>query len=431
MDLVQAVQAMNQAQAARLKADPSDRERQALQVLENFELRLSTDADGIAQLMESSIGVPRRRVLAEMIPTATRLMQKLRSFTFESNQSGALGSYPSAGHCAVFLGWTDPLVSFVRRVPVLFAAGNSVCLKPSRVSAPVYQKLAELWSLSLDSAGVHPGFFRILHGVGEGEDQIGELILRHPAMKSIYWIGRTQSALKARGTALQFEKRFFYSGSGRNPALIFPNPKLDEFETQVRQMADLVLDPHGMGPFRPSRFFIQESVYKTTMEIMTDQFSKVQADGLLGPLPMVECQRFDQQLKLALSETGKIVTGGLRDGSLIQPTLIRDLTNCSTLQGEELAGPVMTAASFKYLHEALKYANTSPLGLSAYLLHPELEKRQTIAAKIEASRVLGRPDLPRSEYLFESAAPVKQSQSADDGLAAITSSSQWRSRLFE
>lgn len=430
MDLVQSVQAMNQAHASFLKIDLAEREKMISSVLDAFKLELATHADAIADTFNESIGVPKNRVRQEMLPTAAELLNQVEG-TFRERSEKGTAFYPSAGHCAVFLGWTDPLVSFVRRVPVLFAAGNAVCLKPSRTSAAAYDLMGKLWFNSLEATGLPKGLFQILHGAGEGEDQIGELILRHPAMKSIYWIGRTESAQKARVAALQNGKRFFFSGSGRNPAVIFPNPDAGAFEAKVRKLADLVLDAHGLGPFRPSRFFIQESVYKTVLEIITDQWGRVQKEGdLVGTLPLKECLRFDHQLKLALSETGKLVTGGSRAELVIQPTLIRDLTNCSTLQGEELSGPVMTAASFKYLHEALKYANTSPLGLSAYLLHSEAEKISAISSKVEASRVITDPGIPRSAYLFRSVHPVKQSQSEDDGVDAIFGSSQWRARVF-
>jgi acyl-CoA reductase-like NAD-dependent aldehyde dehydrogenase len=430
MALVQSVQAMNQAHASFLKIDLAERERMISSVLRSFKLELSIHANAIASTFSESIGVPQKRVLDEMLPTATELLNQIEE-TFREFSEKGVAFYPSAGHCAVFLGWTDPLVSFVRRVPVLFAASNAVCLKPSRTSASAYDFLGKLWQKSLESNGVPKGLFQILHGAGEGEEQIGELIVRHPAMKSIYWIGRTEAALKARVSALQEGKRFFFSGSGRNPAIIFPHPEAEIFEAKVRRMADLVLDAHGLGPFRPSRFFIQESVYKQVLEIITDQWDRIQkAEGLAVALPLKECLRFDHQLKLALSETGKLVTGGSRAERVIKPTLIRDLTNCSTLQGEELSGPVITAASFKYLHEALKYANTSPLGLSAYLLHSESEKISAISSKIEASRVITRPELSRSTYLLKSVHPVKQSQSEDDGVGAIFGSSQWRSRVF-
>ncbi|MBN8541717.1 MAG: aldehyde dehydrogenase family protein [Deltaproteobacteria bacterium] len=430
MALVQSVQAMNQAHASFLKIDLSEREKMISSVLHSFKLELSTHADAIVSTFSESIGVPKRRVLEEMLPTATELLNQVEE-TFLGLSEKGVAFFPSAGHCAVFLGWTDPLISFVRRIPVLFAAGNAVCLKPSRTSSAAYDLLGKLWHKSLEAGGLQKGLFQILHGAGEGEDQIGELILRHPAMKSIYWIGRTEAALKARVAALQEGKRFFFSGSGRNPAIIFPHQEADIFEAKVRRLADLVLDAHGLGPFRPSRFFVQESIYKQVLEIITDQWDRVQTAGAFaGKLPLKECLRFDRQLKLALSETGKLVTGGSRAEHVIQPTLIRDLTNCSTLQGEELSGPVITAASFKYLHEALKYANTSPLGLSAYLLHPDGEKISAISSKIEASRVITRPEISRSTYLFKTVCPVKQSQSEDDGIDAIFRSSQWRSRVF-
>lgn len=430
MVLVQSVQAMNQAHAGFLKVDQLEREKTIVNVILAFKAKLSTSVELIADTFNQSIGVPRERVQREMVPTAIELLNQLEECIRGLSTRGE-AVYPSAGHCAVFLGWTDPLVSFVRRVPVLFASGNAVCLKPSRTSAACYDLLGKLWLECLEGCGAPRGLFQVLHGAGEGEDQIGELILRHPAVKSIYWIGRTDSALSARMIALQSGKRFHFSGSGRNPAIIFPNPSATTLEVHLRKLADLVLDVHGLGPFRPSRFFIHESIYKQALEIITDQWVKVQNAGdAVGTLPSAECRRFDIQLKLALSETGKLVTGGARENLRIQPTLIRDLTNCSTLQGEELSGPVMTAASFKYLHEALKYANTSPLGLAAYLLHPEEEKVASISLKIEASRVFTRPDVPRGSYLFKSVHSVKQSQSADDGVSAIFESSQWRSRKF-
>lgn len=430
MHLVQSVQAMNQAHSSWSKVDHAEREKSISAVLQEFQKQLIVNSDALSQCLHESIGVPKVRASGEMIPTAIALIGELQE-TVRALVDRGEAFHPSAGHCAVFLGWTDPLVSFVRRVPVLFSAGNAVCLKPSRTSAAAYDFIGKLWLNCLEGCGLPKGLFQILHGAGEGEDQIGELILRHPAMKTIYWIGRTEAALKARMIALQSEKRFFYSGSGRNPALIFPHSSSGELETKIRQLADLVLDTHGLGPFRPSRFFIHESVYKQALEIIADQWDTTQKLGdVTGELPMSECQRFESQLKLALSETGKLVAGGKREERRIHPTLIRDLTNCSTLQGEELSGPVMTAASFKYLHEALKYANTSPLGLSAYVLHPELEKTAAIGLKVEASRIITRSDLPRSAYLFKAVEPVKQSQVGDDGVSAIYRSSQWRSRSF-
>lgn len=430
MDLVQAIQAMNQAHGSWVKVEQAEREKCISAALQEFQKQLLTNSDGLAHCLHETIGVSKLQVMEEMIPTAIALIAELSENLRALIDKGE-AFYPSAGHCAVFLGWTDPLVSFVRRVPVLFCAGNAVCLKPSRTSAAVYDFLGKIWQNSLEVSGLPKGLFQILHGAGEGEDQIGSLILRHPAMKTIYWIGRTEAALKARMIALQCEKRFFFSGSGRNPALIFPHPSSEVLENIIRKMADLVLDPHGLGPFRPSRFFIHESIYKPSLEIIMDQWSRTEKlGGAIGHLPLSECQRFDSQVKQALSETGKLVTGGFREDCRIQPTLIRDLTNCSTLQGEELSGPTLTAASFKYLHEALKYANTSPLGLSAYVLHPEIEKTAAIGLKIEASRIITRCDLPRSAYLFKAVEPVKQSQAGDDGVSAIFRSSQWRSKCF-
>jgi acyl-CoA reductase-like NAD-dependent aldehyde dehydrogenase len=181
---------------------------------------------------------------------------------------------------------------------------------------------------------------------------------------------------------------------------------------------------------------VHESIYKDILVGFEARFRNFKiGDPLdietdIGPLPKRETKSFTGQLQLALSETGRLVTGGQLEGGIPQPTLVRDLTNCSTLQGEELAGPWATVASFKYSHEAIKYANTSPLGLAGYVLHPDLEKANGIAEKLEVSRVFfsSQPSWPQA---FTSDAPaVKHSANEPDGVEAIFNFSQWGSTHF-
>jgi acyl-CoA reductase-like NAD-dependent aldehyde dehydrogenase len=137
-------------------------------------------------------------------------------------------------------------------------------------------------------------------------------------------------------------------------------------------------------------------------------------------------EQFYLQLHMALSETGRLVTGTGDRQIAVQPTLIRDLTNCSTLQQEELAGPWVTAASFKYQHEALKYANTSPLALAGYVLHPDLSRARRVAEKIEAARWVSWSHPSQIEHrsvwpalaLME-APGLKQSGHAGDGIEQV------------
>lgn len=434
MDVVRVVQAMNAANASLSKTEFAVRRTMVLESLTRFKdalcsvqrlgnAALAVEDSFLFQFVRGS-GAPAKQVLTEMIPAAIALMDKIcKHVTDDLDQTGAF--FPASGPVALFLGWSDPLLSFVRKVPLLFAVGNGVCVKPSRSSARAVWAVAELWRTALEESGAPAGLFSVLLGKGAGQDTVGEILLKHPSFKNIHWIGRSESALVARSTALEAGKRFYFYGSGRNPAIVFASSYGGELENLLKAIVSLAKDAHGLGPYRPSRLFIQESVYKESLETLQAELQRLKAGDPfdwvtdVGPIPMASAERFQSQLKLALSETGKLVTGGevLGDG-LVKPTLVRDLTNCSTLQGEELEGVFLTAASFKYQHEAVKYANTSPLGLAGFVFHPDLERARALASRLEVSRLIVSSQPARADLMAVGAPPVKNSASVADGLSA-------------
>lgn len=438
MDVVRVVQAMNLASGTITKTEFELRKKIVLDSLSRFRealqdvhltghQALSDSHSFLSQFVEGS-GAPVRRFLEETLPSAIRLMEVIQHHVTEDLERSQ-AFYPSSGPAAIFLGWSDPLLAFVRKVPLLFATGNAVCVKPSRSSARAVWAISQIWQKALADSGAPAGMFSVLLGRGAGSDTVGEILLKHPSFKNIHWIGRSETAILARPIALEAGKRFFFSGSGRNPAIVFaPAQGGDlasdqQLQATLQAIVRLAKDPHGWGPYRPSRLFIQESIYKKALEILQAELemaklgSPQDMNTEIGPIPEVSAERFQNQLKLALSETGKLVTGGgVVDRGLVQPTLVRDLTNCSTLQGEELEGVFLTAASFKYQHEAVKYANTSPLGLAGFVFHPDVEKSRSLALRLEVARLIvtNRPD--RAELLAMSAPAVKNSASAADGV---------------
>lgn len=433
MDVVAAVKAMNAAQTLWLKATQEERDQQIQNLLQKFREAVEDRSLEIAETLAIDIGMPLRYAENRSVKAAVGLLTDM-------GQMFTGMRFPAAGNSAVFLGWTDPLVGFCRRVPILIAAGNAVCVKPSSRAPRTATLAARLFNQAMVDTGLPPGLFALLNGMGapsaNDEDTVGDALLRHPGFKNIYWIGRTDSALAARRIAHEHDKRFHFSGSGRNPLILFQGLEASEQDRALERLSRAMTDPHAFGPYRPSRLFVQESIYKSVLESLNEKLSKLKVgdpfrpETEVGPLPPREAARFDTQLQLALSETGRLVTGGKRTGLYAEPTLVRDLTNCSTLQSEELAGPWATIASFKYQHEALKYGNTSPLGLGAFVVHPDSAKARGVARKLEASRVFFSSEPPWPKSLSEIAFPVKNSGDGIDGIKGVYEHSQWTSTWF-
>lgn len=425
-DVVQAVAAFNRAQASWLKESADLRAERTLAALKVFSAKLSAAAELLKPALALDIGMPVRHAEQLSLPSARLLLARLIA---EAQQ---LRPLPAVGPVAVFLGWVDPVVNFCRRVPLALMAGTGTCVKASSKAPRTFHLLAQLWSQSLAEASIPGGLFAMVFGAGEGSESVGDTLLRHPAFRVISWIGRSESALRAQLIVdegnLDTNKRFYFVGSGRNPALIFAGLNEAALQASIVSIADTITAPQVYGPFRPSRFFVQDGLYADFTARLKAELERRrvgdprQSETDVGPLPPSEAERFERQMQAALSETGRLVTGGNRAATMVPPSLVRDLTNCSTLQGEELAGPWATVGSFKYQHEAIKYANVSPLGLAGYVLHPEPEKALAAGEKLEVARLLldFSPLKPErwSEVLAAPAPAVKHSGNVADGLRA-------------
>lgn len=433
MDVVQVIQAMNRAQASLSKATREEKQSGLQKFFADVLRRLESERENLAIEIVHDIGMPLRYARTRSVPAAIEIVRETAALFERESLSHQV---PPNGHAAVFLGWTDPIVSFCRRVPAILASGNAVCVKPSSRAPRAVWRISQIFRDALEASGLPLGLFAVLNGRGEGEDFVGHALLEHPGFKTIYWIGRTDSALLARDLANRNGKRFHFVGSGRNPAILFQG--FDEAVSSdiIRKWARVIADPHGFGPYRLSRLFVQESIYKPTMESLAEELKSLKTGDPLseqtevGLLPHREIANFETQVRLALKESGHLVTGGNFEGTCAAPTLIRDLTNCSTLQSEELAGPWATIASFKYQHEALKYANTSPLGLASYVLHPDSIKAEGVADKLESSRVFFAAEPAWPLALHASSEATKQSANARDGIFEIYKFGQWRATRF-
>jgi len=76
-----------------------------------------------------------------------------------------------------------------------------------------------------------------------------------------------------------------------------------------------------------------------------------------------------------------------KNGYFLKPTVIQELTNCSEIHQTEIFGPVVTINSFKYAHEAVKWANNSPYGLSASVWTKNITQAHKIAAGLDVGTV--------------------------------------------
>lgn len=283
-------------------------------------------------------------------------------------------AYLPVGLVGLITGSKNPFSSALIRLVSALASGNAVIWKPS----PKLEKTtASLFEAVFRKLDMPAGLLNVL----PASNEIADAIIDHPAIHKLMFVGSTTAGKTLYARASQAGKQIQLSMGARNPAIVFADVDLDK---NIESITRSFFDFHGLGRWRASRILVQESIYKSFLEKLTN-YLKENSLTYLGSLNSSDKQRFDQAFFQAKQEKGKSLLD--QDSKTLSPKVIFDLTNCSTLQQEEIEGPLITVSSFKYQFDALKQANTSPLGKAAFVWSADADKAKKVAKKLEVGRV--------------------------------------------
>lgn len=376
LKVVQAVKAGNSALAIWQKLEPLDR----LAKLKSLPDLIDQSKREVSSQLSSDTGAPSSPTLDLVHAVAT--VRRVLELT-ETALSSPDFSYLPVGLVGLISGDKNPFTSSYARIVTALALGNAVIWQPSAQVENTVHKLVELTFKKLE---LPDGLIKLLPA---NSLEISQGIIDHPGIHQLMFVGSTATGKEVYSRAAQAGKRIQLSMGARNPAIIFADADLDGL---MEPLAQSFFDYHGLGRWRASRIFVQESIYKTFLDTLKSYLQEKDLN-YLGTLAVKDNEKFEAAFKQAVSEKGKaLLDPGTADA---KPSVIFDLTNCSTLQQDEVEGSLITVSSFKYQFDAIKYANTSPLGKAAYVWSKDSEKAKKVARKLEVGRVFIN-ELPKS-----------------------------------
>ena len=118
------------------------------------------------------------------------------------------------------------------------------------------------------------------------------------------------------------------------------------------------------------------------------------SDVALGPVVNEAQWRHIQALiQSGIDEGATLVTGGtgrpegLSRGWYVKPTVFADVTPGMTIEAEEIFGPVIALISYDTEEDAIRIANDTVYGLSAYIQCPDPERARHIARRLRAGAI--------------------------------------------
>jgi aldehyde dehydrogenase (NAD+) len=295
------------------------------------------------------------------------------------------------GVVGIFTPWNSSAGSIAIKVAPAIAAGCTVVIKPSEMSAMQTQVLME----SFHEAGLPPGVINFVTGHGE---VVGTELTKSPDIQKIAFTGSTQIGKLVAKNSLDTMKRLTLELGGKSPNVILDDA---DFSSAIPMAVNACYLNNGQACIAASRLIVPEDRLDEVKRLTKAAVETIKVgdprnkDVTLGPLASVkQYKRVQEYIKSGIEEGAELIIGGeghppgLEGGNFVKPTVFANVTRDMRIAREEIFGPVLSILTYNTEAEAIEIANDTEFGLIAYISSATPERANRVARKITAGRVL-------------------------------------------
>jgi glyceraldehyde-3-phosphate dehydrogenase (NADP+) len=276
---------------------------------------------------------------------------------------------------------TEPYVGLTRRVPIgpvlgitpfnfpvnlvahkvapCLACGNPIVLKPAP-QTPVTALL--LGEVVLD-AGLPPGALSIV----PCENAVAEQMVADPRYALLSFTGSAAVGwmLKAKCG----RKRVVLELGGNAGVIVEPDADL---EVAAQRCAAGGFGYAGQTCISVQRIFVHDAVYDRFVAALLARVAALKVGDpadeatVVGPLiDEAAARRVEGWIQEAVAQGARLLAGGKRSGSVVEATVLSDVTPGMKVSCQEAFGPVVTVSRYKRFEDAVEALNDSEFGLQA------------------------------------------------------------------
>jgi succinate-semialdehyde dehydrogenase/glutarate-semialdehyde dehydrogenase len=265
--------------------------------------------------------------------------------------------------------WNFPAAMPTRKAAPALGAGCTMVLKPAEqtpLTALAVMRLGE-------EAGLPPGVLSVVTGDAGDAPEIGREMTSNPLVRKLGFTGSTEVGKLLMAQCAGQVKKVSLELGGNAPFIVFDDADLD---AAVEGAVTCKFRNSGQTCISANRILVQEPVLDAFLERFTARVQGLTvADGFtdgvnVGPLidvPGVE--KVERHVGDARERGAELVLGGSRHGlgpQFFTPTVLTGITDDMAMSYEETFGPVAGISAFAREEEAIRKANDTPYGLSAY-----------------------------------------------------------------
>jgi vanillin dehydrogenase len=288
------------------------------------------------------------------------------------------------GVCVGIAPWNAPVILGTRAVVWPLAFGNTVVLKASERSPRVHAAIVA----ALAEAGAPAGVINLItNDPADAADVVGALV-EHPLTAHINFTGSSRVGAIIATRAAPLFKRTLLELGGKAPLVVLDDADLDAAAAASSFGAFM---NSGQICMSTERIVVDRSVHDAFVAALARRAEALPTgspfDEGTAVGPVVSTGAGDHVAELvddARDKGARIVTGGTRDGALLAPTVVTEVTPAMRIYSEESFGPVVTVVAARDAEDAVRIANDTEYGLSAAVFGRDIDRAQRIAARIQS-----------------------------------------------
>ena len=287
--------------------------------------------------------------------------------------------------CGVVVGispFNFPLHLVCHKVGPAFAAGNAIILKPATDTPLSGLKIVEL----LVDAGAPPEAVQCLTGQG---GEIGDALCSDPRVRKITFTGsRDVGEHICRVAGL---KKVTMELGSNAPFVVMPDA---DPEKVAKAAAMSGYSNAGQVCISTQRVLAHTDIYSDFVDAFKAETESINtgnplhADSRMGPMiRQSDAERVHGWVTEAITGGATLVTGGDRDGQIMQPTVVEGVNPEMRISCDEVFGPVVGITKVDDIDQAIALANDTNYGLSAAIFTENVNWAMQYVRQVESGNI--------------------------------------------
>lgn len=360
---------------------------------------LKEQAESLARTISLEMGKPISQAVAEVEKCAwvceyyaTQAGSQLEPEGIQTDADESYVRFEPLGPILAIMPWNYPFWQVFRFAAPALMAGNVGLLKHA---SNVMMSAAHISRILLE-AGFPEGCFQHLP---VGSKRIGDLIA-HKTVKAVTLTGSKPAGEAVAAKAGAHIKKTVLELGGSNALLVLDDADL---ESSVQTCIQARFQNTGQSCIAGKRLLLQKGIARRFKEALLEGVKKLKSGDPLGEETYIGvlaredlAKDLEEQVRKSVKMGAGLMTGGKRDSSYFEPTLLEQVDPNMPVFKEETFGPALAITVFEQEEDGVALVNQSDFGLGVSVFTSDKARANRLIPQFEEGAVFVN-DLVKSD----------------------------------